>query len=70
MPYTPANILRALAERHPEQAEELRQHATTLDAVGRVPLNKAFMRELNGAWARGNYWCDTFKGDDNPLVLR
>ena len=70
MPYSPANVLRSLADRHPEQADELRTHAVVLESVGRLPLTRALMKEINAAWARGTYWCNAFKNDENPLTLR
>lgn len=62
-------VLRTLGSRHAEQGDELERLAATIELCSAWPMTSARLRELNGAWSRGAYWCQVFQKDDDPLRM-
>ena len=69
MARTPANVLRSIGVRHPEQADEMHRLAIQLEDALRGPMDSNKLRDVNMCWARGVYWCEKFKGDEDPLRM-
>ena len=69
VPRTAANVLRSIGVRHQEQADEMNRLAEKMEDALRGPMDSNKLRDLNLAWARGNYWCKKFEKDQDPLRM-
>lgn len=58
--HTPGNVLRSLGLRHPDQGDELNALADIIDVSTTKPFTTAKLKNLNGAWVRGVYWCNHY----------